>query len=238
MLGNWKRDVRPPEFVPAGSHPGLLVSCGLKPRKSSPQSPNPGHRASHQHPFFWGPHSVEYPLMHARPALSASQVLVSGIDLLSSSLHPHSWHGCPGHWSVLTTLCHPSLHPSHSFLSGLCKWHITTVIVLLRKLPMAFCCHQNKIQAHFHGCGASWLPLLLTSLTAPSLSLLQPLWPLCSWNSPSTFLPQGLCTCHSFQLNASSSRSSHTCFSSFQNVKKCHFSEASLTTVGREQLLL
>ena len=167
MLGNWKEDVRPPEFVPAGSHPGLLVSCGLKPRKSSPQSPNPGHIASHQHPFFWGPHSVEYPLMHARPVLSASQVLVSGIDLLASSLHPHSWHGCPGHWSVLTTPCHPSLYPSHSFLSGLCKWHITTVIVL-RKLPMAFCCHQNKIQTHFHGCGASWLPLLLTSLTAPS----------------------------------------------------------------------
>ena len=71
----------------------------------------------------------------------------------------------------------------------------------------------------------------------PPLPLLQPLWPLCSWNSPSTFLPQGLCTCHSFQLNASSSRSSHTCFSSFQNVKKCHFSEISLTTVGRERLL-
>lgn len=132
-----------------GPTPGCWPPVALSPGKAGPQllvtapaSPNPGHTSSHKHPFFLGPQLyVEYPLMHAGPVLSASHVLVPGVYLPSSSLHPHSWPGGPGHQSFLTAPCPPSIHSSHSHLSDLCTRHIITVIAVLSKPPMASRCH-------------------------------------------------------------------------------------------------
>lgn len=207
-----------------GPTPGCWPPVALSPGKAGPQllvtapaSPKPGHTSSHKHPFFLGPQLyVEYPLMHAGPVLSAS-------------LHPHSWPGGPGHQSFLTAPCPPSIHSSHSHLSDLCTRHIITVIAVLSKPPVAIRINAGSLPWQ-------WGPLPPSPglLHCPSLLLLQPHWPSsCSWKSPSILLPQGFCICH-----LSSWRplppALHIPVSHLSVSAQCHFSEAFLTTVGKE----
>lgn len=111
-----------PRVCPCRVPPGLLASCGLQPKKGSsptpcscPQSPNPDHLSSCQHPFISGPQMyVEYPLVHARPGFSASRVSIRYLSVFHFPPSPQL-----AQWSRPMKLPHSCLPPFHPFFTQL-----------------------------------------------------------------------------------------------------------------------